>query len=163
MTNQDIIEAALNELGFGGLSYRLRPQDIATGMTRLKAMMRQWEGRGLVTGYIIPEDDDVSPETEESGLLPYAEEAVFLALAKAMAPAYGKVLNPETIKNARAAYNLVMRESTTAPGKRIDYTAVPLGAGHKRHDARITMTPDPDPDAAPDISAGAGNFVVVPE
>lgn len=152
----------MEEIGLGALSYRLRTEDIATGMTRLKTMMARWEGLGLVTDYVIPDDDETDPQDLESGLLPEAQEAVILNLAKVLAPAFGKQVNPETIKGARAGYQTVLRASTTPPAKGIDITAVPLGAGHKRRSGRTTMVPD-DEDTIPDISVGAGNFVVVPE
>jgi hypothetical protein len=145
---RDIIEAALEEIGFGPNSYDIRAEDYATGLNRLNTLMAQWQGDGVGLGYPASNSADGDDLDADSNLPPDAVNGVIAGLAVALAPGFGKQVSKDTKVAARKGEQLIRRKTATIPSRKADLTTYPAGAGHKRrfdpqlHRPDTEVTPD---------------------
>jgi len=153
-TKQQLIEAALTEIGIASYEYDVHPGELASGLHRLDAMMADWNARGVRLGYPLYSDPDNSSVTEESGLRDSAVEAVIINLAMRLAPSYGRPVSRETKVAAKKALDtLLMRAGVTQPVEKQFPETLPKGAGYKtwRHRRDPFFIPPTDQlDAGPD-------------
>ena len=148
-TKGDIIKEALAEIGLGAFAYSLQPEDKATALRRLNAMLAEWEVDGLKTGYIPTATPGQDRFSDDSLIEDYAVRAVILNLACEIAPNYGKQVSQKTATGAVKGRKIVRRENAEVPSRGFDYTAVPLGAGHKRaREPFVTPVEDDDGDVS---------------
>lgn len=146
-TKGDIIREAFSEIGLGAFAYSQRPEDMQTALRRMGMMLAEWEADGVDLGYPLaatPNEDSIADDSE----IPLdAIRAVILNLACEIAPNYGKTASRATKVGAKRAKSVLLRNSPV-PARLIDYTAVPLGAGHKSTNI-ITMAVEEPVDGTP--------------
>jgi len=133
LTKRNIIEQAFNEIGLGTYAYDAQPEDLQDALARMNALFAEWALAGALTGYPsinVALADDLD---NYSNLPADAVRAAITALAVEMAPSYGKVASPQTIKTANAGYKLLMRKAASGqiPRREMDTGAIPGGAGYK--------------------------------
>lgn len=115
-TKLDIIRQAYAECGRADYEFDLNPEDLETGLRLLDAMMATWAALGIRIGY---SGGDGTGEIDASTEVPlWACEALYLKLAERLAPSFGKTLSPQTLANAKAAFDAV-RVRTTKPMPRV--------------------------------------------
>jgi len=153
-TKQQLIEAALTEIGIASYEYDIQAGELASGLNRLDAMMADWNARGIRLGFPLYSDPDNSSVTEESGLKDSAVEAVIINLAQRLAPSYGRQVSRETKVTAKKALDtLLMRAGVSQPVEKQFPETLPKGAGYKtwrhRRDPFFNQPTDPV-DAGPD-------------
>lgn len=129
-TNRQLIDAALEEIGLDGVEFDITPSEYQRCLRRLDAMLAGWIARGIDIDYVVsatPESIDIDAE---SNLDNDAWEAVYLNLAVAIAPSFGKNVMTDTRANAkRALTNL--RTSTAVIKQRPFPSTLPKGSGNK--------------------------------
>lgn len=140
-TKGDIIAEAFAEIGLGAYAYSLQPEDKQTALRRMNLMLAEWEADGIDVGYTVVDTPDDDTFSDDSEINTDAIRAVICSLAVEIAPNYGKTVSRNTASTAKRGKAKALRSSVTPPARKIDYTAVPLGAGHKAR--RITtMAPE---------------------
>lgn len=131
-TKRQIVNIAMDAIGLGPDVYTATPDDIATALRRLDAMMAQWSALGLRMGYQIHDGADDADPGADSGLPTSAVDGVALQLAILIAPSYGKQIAPETrVAATRAKIALDAIFGTLPPTLQMP-AGVPMGAGHRR-------------------------------
>lgn len=134
-SKRQLVAEAFAELGVPEYEFDLTAEQIQSALRRLDAMLATWNTIGIRIGYNLASDPSQSDLDQPSGLPDNATEAVFLNLALALAPSLGKVVSPETKKNAKAAYLALLSRvaSTNVPQMQYPGT-LPVGAGWKTYD-----------------------------
>lgn len=128
-TKQDLVLAALTEIGIASSSFQILPDELVSAVNRLDAMMAEWDAQGIHLGYPLatPTTTDVDQDT---GVYPYAVEAITLNLAVRLAPAYGRDVMADTKASAKAAKSTVIMRMTAPPLMALP-TTMPRGQGSK--------------------------------
>lgn len=127
-TKRKIINEAFTEIGLGSYNFDAQPEDLQNALLRLNAMLSEWTLAGADTGADTPFVDDLDADS----LVPMTDiRAVICGLAVSLAPSFGKIVSPDTMKAAVNGKRLVIKRNATIPSKKIDVAAVPAGAGHK--------------------------------
>ncbi len=125
---RDIIDMAYEECGRA--IYDTTPEEIATALRRLDAMMAEWKGhRGIDLGYIQP-DYGVGTPTDPSGIPFETLETVALYLALRIAPTMGKTLSAET-KAAMARSLMTLQSVYAVIPSAIMPNGTPAGSGNR--------------------------------
>lgn len=132
ITKRAIINLAFSELGLGAYAYDIQPEDYTTALEKLDDLMAEWSGYGIETGYPLNTVSSTQTMDEEIGLILQLKSGVAAALAVEIAPDYGKVPSPHTVKKATKGKKNGLRLSVRPPNKYINITTVPAGAGYKR-------------------------------
>ena len=131
-TKRQLVEMAYEELGVSAaMDYGLTPEQVATGVNRLDAMMATLYQNGYRLGYALPSGYGASDPDQDSGIPNGANEAVYVSLAVRLAPTIGKMLSPQTIAAHRQAKNALALYSDLPTVKR-DPDASPAGQGNGR-------------------------------
>lgn len=131
-SKRQIIEQAFAEIGLAAYVYDLQPEQVEDALRRLDTMMATWNGKGIRLGYPIPSSPGNSDPDQQCGVPDDAIEAMTLNLATRIAPAYGKVVMPETKASASMAYKALVMRSALPKEMQIDSMAIPAGAGNKQ-------------------------------
>jgi hypothetical protein len=127
-TKRQFIAAAFEEIGLADYVFDLSPDQIQSALVRLDAMVGGLKGIFIHWPFSAsPTDSNLDTDTRCPD---YAIEAIFLNLAIAVAPSYGKVLSQDTKTNAANAYDTVVTWSTSLPPTR-QTPAMLSGAGNK--------------------------------
>lgn len=93
---RDIIQLAYEECGQAGYEFELTPEEYASALRRLDALMAEWRDHyGICIGYNFPDYGHGSPE-DESGIPRADVNVVSTYLAMRIAPAIGKTMSGET-------------------------------------------------------------------
>lgn len=125
-TKQELIDAAFAELALSeGDGFGITPDEKQRALGRLDAMIATWAAKGVRIGYNFAGDLNT-----ESGIPDSANEAVFLNLARRLAPGFGKALSAETLKNARDGYDTLLWASAHPIEQQLPHT-MPRGQGNK--------------------------------
>lgn len=131
-TKRQIVEMAIDAIGLGPDVYTLTPDDVATGIRRLDAMMAAWAATGLRMGYPVTSGPDDADPSSDTGLPDSAVEGVALCLSIKIGPSFGKTVSAETrIEAAKAKRDIDAIFGQLPPIKAMP-SGVPLGAGHRR-------------------------------
>lgn len=105
----DIVSRALRLLRVTDVNDVPAPEDMATAIVALNAMLQRWEANGLALGWSrVAEPDDVLPLPEE------AEEAVAYNLAVRLRAEYGVSLDPDVAAIAAEGLSLLRRDRIVA-------------------------------------------------
>ena len=147
-TKRQLILGALAEIGLSSYSFDLSADQIEQALGRLDALIASWGARGIRLGYPLPDSPEKSDAYQETGLPDWAWDAVITNLAIRLAPAYGKVVPPETKSSAREAFNSLL--ARFARPEEIKFDALPAGAGHKGAEAPFLERSADSIDAGPD-------------
>ena len=136
-TKHQIIKAALTEIGMGEYVHDAQPEELMDALSRLDALMAEWEGQGIVTGYLVidgPSDDILSGD---SGIRSQIVRAVISGLAVEIAPMFGKTPSPQTTSAAKRGFGLAIAATGGPPSLKANITSSPAGAGWR---FRLAMT-----------------------
>jgi hypothetical protein len=129
-TKEQLIDEAFAELRLAGYTFDITPEEKQTALRRMDTMMATWEAKGVRVGYPLPSSPDDSNISDDSGLPDSATEAVFLNLAKRLAPGFGKQLSAQTLSAARDAYDTLLWAAARPPQQQLPSTT-PRGAGNR--------------------------------
>jgi hypothetical protein len=158
ITKNDIVLTAYEELSISGITSSPSPEDIRMAVKRLDMMVLAWQNSGLCLSYVRSEGFNNIDPNQDSGLNDVNAHAVSLNLAKTLAPAFGKPLNPDTRAEARKAY-LGLFSSDLTYREADPYQ--PTGSGHSfgygysnRFSYQAKQTNAPDDCETKDIKIG---------
>lgn len=129
-TKQALVEMAYEEMTLTGYEFDHSPQEYATGLRRLDALMGEWRIKSLDLGYNFPAVIGQSSLHDPAGIPDATFNTVALALAQRLMPTIGKTMSAET----RVALAEGMTALRAAYAKRVEYQIpgnVPLGSGHR--------------------------------
>ena len=130
-TKRQFVHQAFAEIGMASYVFDLSTEDLQRAVVRLDAMMDDWSGKSIVTGYPTsssPENADLDVETEVPN---YCNLAITLNLAVQLAPSFGKVVSPQTSAGAIKSYNTLLQRMTAMPPEMQFAETLPRGAGQK--------------------------------
>ena len=148
-TKRQFIEQAFEELGVASYVFDLQAEQLQSALRRLDAMMGTWNAAGIRIGYPLPSSPESSVIEDETSVPDAANEAIYLNLALRLAPTIGKMVSPETMAAAKAAYATLSGRFATIPRRKYPGN-MPRGAGYKSNDRPFTSNPTPTVDAGPD-------------
>ncbi len=131
-TKLDLIGSAFEEIGLAGYEYDLTPDEQASALRRLDALMATWNGMGIRIGYALPSAPGTSDINDQSGITDNAYEAVYTALAIRLAPTFGKAVSNETRIAAKRAYDALLARVMSDPPRVQLPATMPAGAGNRR-------------------------------
>ena len=147
-TKDQIVTAAFSELSLADdQGFDVTPEEKQRALYRLDAMLGIWAAKGVRLGYAFPADLAGSDLNSDSGLPDYANEPVYLNLARRLAPGFGKALSAETLKNAREGYDTLLWACAHPIEQQMPKT-MPRGAGNKPWrtiNRQFMPAPDEDP------------------
>lgn len=129
-TKRQFVVSALEEIGLASYVFDAQPEQLQSALTRLDAMMANWNGKGIRLAYPLPGSPGASSLDENTAVPDSANEAVITNLAVRLAPSYGKTVSPDTKATARDAYNLILSRAAMPPEMQLPET-MPSGAGNK--------------------------------
>lgn len=105
-TKRDVIHQAFAELGIAGHEFDLQAEDLQLALRLLDTMMAEWASCGVRVGF---SGGDGKGDVAESVEVPeWAVRPMYLGLAMAIAPTYGKTVNPATMTAQSRAYASVL-------------------------------------------------------
>jgi hypothetical protein len=126
-TKHQLVADAFGELALAVNDFDITPEEEAQALRRLETLMATWASQGIRVGYVFGSDLDA-----ESGLPLVADEAVYMALAVRLAAGKGKQLPPNTLRNAKAAYDaLISAIARDQVQQQQLASGTPRGAGRK--------------------------------
>ena len=130
-TKRQLAESAFEEIGLAGYVFDIKEAELQAAVLRLDSLMATWGVVGLRLGYngtLNPLDADPN---QLSGIPDWANEAVFLALCRRIAPSYGKVVSQYTKANAKFAYDAMLNKVMANPPEMQFQHHTPAGAGNR--------------------------------
>ena len=136
-TKDEIITAAMTELGIADYEFDISVGEKQTALRRLDMMMAEWGTRGLRLSYPLSSSSTLD---EESNIPDLALEAVVTNLAIRLAPSYGKVLPLDTKVIARKTLTTLYGKYNNPP--QVQFPQMPKGAGYKGTDNTYTSVPE---------------------
>lgn len=146
-SKRQIIEQAFAEIGLAAYSFDLQPEQVEDALRRLDNMMALWNSKGIRLGYPLPSSPGASDPDQQVGVPDEAIEPMVLNLAIRIAPAYGKVMMPETKATASLGYKTLLMNSARPQEMQLDALAIPAGAGNKQwrydQDPYLPLPSDP--------------------
>ncbi len=145
-TRGQLVDEAFVELGLGSATYDIEESERLAALRRLEAQMFNWgaPGLGARLGYIHAGTIDAAALAADSGLPGWANEAVFLGLAKSLAPGYGKTLSRDTKVRAKEAYDqMLCTVMADIPPMQLPGN-LPSGAGNRTFGTSPFVTPPED-------------------
>lgn len=131
-TKQTLVNMAFEEIGLAGYEFDATPEEQASALRRLDALMRVWQGPGnnIRLNYNFPGIFGAGDLSDPSGIPDTAIDATIQQLALRIMPAIGKSMSPES----RVAYAQNMTALRTAfvfiPQRQIPRTTA-IGSGNK--------------------------------
>lgn len=129
-TKADIITSAFNEIGYADYLFDITPDQLFRVARQLEGMMGNWSAIDINVGWpfqIAPFEVDIN---QQSNLSAPAIQAVYLNLAVAIAPSFGKTLTQQAIVNAKRAYDALLVNLAFVPSKQFPNTLL-AGAGNR--------------------------------
>lgn len=128
-TKRQLIDAAFAEIGLGSYSFDASPEQLQFALKRMDAMAAGWDGLGIRMGYPLPGSPESSNIDAETQVPDWAAEALFLNLAVALGPVYGKVTDIMLRAEAKNSKNAVMIRAAAPASRAVE--VLPSGAGNK--------------------------------
>lgn len=126
----DFVNQAFEEIGFASYVYDSNPDQLQSCLRRMDGLLATWNAKGIHLGYPLPSGANVSALTDVTGVSDAAAPAIYLNLACQIAPMFGKQLSPQTVANARDAYEALLTKIYEIPEMSLG-AHMPSGAGHK--------------------------------
>ena len=143
-TKKQIIEQAFEEIGLASYIFDLTPDQLNSALRRLDLMVASWQTKNIQIGFPLPTFPQNSNIDQEIDTPMNANEAVVLNLAVRLAPAYGKVVSPDTRATAKVLYDQLLIDAAF-PSEQQYPNTLPIGAGYKRTDRVFVDTPNLNP------------------
>jgi hypothetical protein len=131
-TKRQIVEMVFEEAGLAGYEYDSTPEEQASVLRRMDAIMGEWASPGtqLDLGYNFPTTFGGSDMDDASGIPDFAVNAVALTVALRAYPAIGKTMSAETRVALGNGMNSIRAYCATIPDRQLTY-ATSRGAGNK--------------------------------
>lgn len=129
-SKRQFVQAAFEEIGLASYVFDLQPDQLQSALSRLDAMIANWNGKGIRIGYPLPNSPQYSDLDEPSEVPDSANEAIITNLAIRIAPAYGKTLSQNTQATAKDSYNTLLQRATFPMQQQLP-SSLPSGAGNK--------------------------------
>jgi hypothetical protein len=128
ISNADVIRDALTLINVLGVGEAAEPEHSEFALRKLNALLADWEADGVNLQYYPQTMDDLGadcPITDDSVL------AVTYYLAFALAPSYGKQVDPKMLALGAQYYGRLTRESVKAQMQPVDLSNLPVGEGQR--------------------------------
>lgn len=130
-TKRQFINQAFEEIGLAAYVFDLSPEQIISACRRLDSMMAGWTINGIHLGWPAPSTPDSTDLDVDTNVPDLANEAIYLNLARKLAPGFGKTLPQNLAVDANRAYsNLLNQTAYPVPTMQLPGT-MPRGAGAK--------------------------------
>lgn len=134
-TKGDLVRAALRKLGIASSATLtdVEPQSMQDAIDDLESMMAEWyqDGKGIITGYVFADPDNLPAEGDDHGLRSSAVSAVFHNLACRIAPDYSIEATSKIIAIARYGKEQLYKQTSIERAKRSPYpNRMPIGSGN---------------------------------
>jgi hypothetical protein len=148
-TKRQFVLQAFSEIGMADDEYGLETYQLQDALVKLESMIAEWSGQEIDVQYPLAADIDTANMDTLTSVPLAANMAIYLNLAKMIAPGFGKQLSQESKLMATESYN---RLASFVSDKHIPKKQmpgwVPLGAGNKyNRDSKrpFVDTPNIDP------------------
>jgi len=129
---REIIQMAREECATAGYEFEETPEEEASALRRLQAMMAEWlENEGIDLGFYFS-PNGYGSGTEGSGIPAGAVNTVATFLAFRLAPNMGKSLSPETKASLNRSMNTLMAKYKAIPQMEMGRNTI-RGAGNRRY------------------------------
>jgi hypothetical protein len=128
-TKLELVKGALTEIGLGSYMIDLSSDQLGESLSRLDAMLAEWNGRGIRLRYPIESSPGAVASDDDAGIPDWSYEAVITNLAIRLAPSYGIVTKRETNATATRGMNTLYARSAMPSNMRLG--PIPSGAGSK--------------------------------
>lgn len=131
-TKRQLVEMAFEEIGLAGYEFDATPEEQASTLRRLDALMAEWAGPGvnLDVGYNFPPIMGGSDLDDASGVPDFAMNIVAIKLAIRIMPAIGKTMSPETSQAMSAGWTGLRNALAVIPNRTLPRRTI-RGAGAK--------------------------------
>jgi hypothetical protein len=132
VTKRVVVNMAFEEIGLAGYEFDATPEEQASAVRRLDALLNEWNGPGvnMRVPYAFPATLGSSNLDDASGLPDFCINTVAISLALRIAPAIGKSLSAETRLALNAGMNSLRAAYTVIPTMQLP-ASTPRGAGWK--------------------------------
>lgn len=128
-TKRALIREAFGALAIAGHTFDLTPEEMATALRRLEAMVAAWGQRGVFVGYNLSQSPEDADEDQDSGIPGSVASAVFLNLALEIAGDYGRAVPLDLRGRAKEAFAPLLRSAAMPPEQAL--RGLPCGAGSR--------------------------------
>ena len=128
---RQLVAQALEEIGLSPHAFDIAPEQWQSALRTMDAMLALWDASGLSFGYALPANADDSDLDEEAGIPDTTVEAVYLNLARRLAPRFGKVVSEDTKTNGKIAYDALVNAFAGRPPQMQYPSGMLRGAGNK--------------------------------
>lgn len=128
-SNAELIRDALTLINVLGVGEAAEPEHSEFALRKLNALLADWEADGVNLQYYPQTMDELGadcPITDDSVL------AVTYYLAFALAPSYGKQVDPKMLALGSQYYGRLTRDSVKAQMQPSDLSNLPVGEGYCR-------------------------------
>lgn len=126
-TKKQLIEQAFNEIGLMNYQFDMEPEDAQNACVTLDSLVA---GLNLPLSYNMTDNPSDTDLNQDSGLPNWANTPIYLLLAVALCPRYGKVANQDLKARAQQAksgmYTMTANTNIACP-----LNNVPSGQGNK--------------------------------
>lgn len=134
-TKGDLVRAALRKLGVASSATLtdVEPQSMQDAVDDLETMMAEWyqDGKGIITGYVFADPDNLPAEGDDHGLRSSEVSAVFHNLACRIASDYAIEPTTKVITTARYGKEQLVKKTALNRAKRAPYpNRMPIGSGN---------------------------------
>lgn len=129
ITNADLLRNAFTLINVYGVGEAIDPEHAAFALSKLNSVLADWEAQGInlnFTPQVMDELGAQCPIPEESEL------AVTYYLGFALAPHYGKTVNPEAIQLGTSYYARLLRIAVQDVMRPARLDNLPRGTGQRR-------------------------------
>lgn len=129
-SKRTIIQMAYEKAGQPGYEFEATPEEVASAVRSLDALMSQWTIQGISINYNFPAVLGTSDPDEESGIPDWAVLAAVNALSYEEAPGMGKTMTPEARGSLARGLTALRAATLNVPQMRLP-RGTPSGAGNK--------------------------------
>lgn len=129
-TKKQFIEQAFDEIGLASYVFDMSASDLQNALRKLDSMVATWNGNGMMLSYPLPSSPSTSDINIELNIPDYANEAIYTNLAARLASSFGKTASIETMRSAKASYQVLLNRSYVPREMQFPST-MPAGAGNK--------------------------------
>lgn len=129
ITNADLLRNGFTLINVYAIGESIDPEHSQFALSKLNSVLADWEANGINLNYTPQSMDDLGlscPIPEE------AELAVTYYLAFALAPHYGKTVNPEAVQLGASYYARLLRISVADVMRPARLDNLPKGTGQRR-------------------------------
>lgn len=144
-TKRELIVQGFEEIGIASSAFDLQAEELDTGLRRLNQLMAEWDVHGIRLGFNMG-----GTLNEDSGIPESAIFAVCANLGLRLASSFGKAVSPQTMLEAKKAYDVLVSYGQTIPEYQFP-SILPIGRGNRRAtNSQQYFTPQDSLDAGAD-------------